>query len=75
MQKMESLKSLIERFRQSLKLENDVLTQIEKVYLELAKLLPEEDRARVKIKEFVRNVKNGDSDIVKLNVGGNVFTL
>ena len=41
--------------------------------MELATLLPEEDRARVKIEEFVRNVKIGDSDIVKLNLGGNVF--
>ena len=70
---MEGLKSLIEKYRVNLNLENEVLAKIEKAYLELSKLLPEEDRARVKIKDFVRNMKNGESDIVKLNVGGNIF--
>ena len=70
---MESLKNLIEKFRESLNFENDFLVKIEKSYLELDMLLPEENRARLKIKDFVRNMKSGESDIVKLNVGGNIF--
>ena len=70
---MESLKHIIGKFRESLNFENEVLLKIEKAYLELVILLPEEDRARVKIKDFVKNMKSGESDIVKLNVGGNIF--
>ena len=72
---MESLKNFIEKFLQSLNFENDVLVKIEKAYLELAILLPKEDRARVKIKDLVKikKTKSGESSIVKLNLGGNIF--
>ena len=70
---MEGLKILIDQFQESLKFENEVLTQIKMAYMKLVEMLPEEDRMRVKIKNIVKNIKSDEAEIVKINVGGSIF--
>ena len=70
---MDGFKKLIEQFRESLKFENVVLTQIEKAYMELVKILPKEERMGVKIKDMVKSTQSDETDIVKVNVGGSIL--
>ena len=50
---MEGLKILIDQFQESLKFENEILTQIKMAYMKLVEMLPEEERMRVKINEII----------------------
>ena len=50
---MEGLKILIDQFQESLKFENEILTQIKMAYMKLVEMLPEEERMGVKINEII----------------------